>query len=76
MMLKMALYINQIGEIYMNKPNYDYEITASNGNRYGYIIKDSHVVVYINDKEWGSPQGNRFIKVLLEELIKKEKDQT
>lgn len=59
----------------MNKPKYDYEITAPNGHRYGYIINNKSVVIYINDKEWGSPQGDRFIKVLLEELIKNEKDQ-
>ena len=47
---------------------YDYETTTKNGTRYGFVEKNSNVIVYVNDKEWGVPQGNRFIKALLNDI--------
>ncbi|MBD5589261.1 hypothetical protein [Clostridium botulinum] len=47
---------------------YDYETVNENGIRYGFVNTDCHVVVYINDKEWGVPQGSRFIKALLNDI--------
>lgn len=52
---------------------YDYEIITTNGDRYGYVINDNHVDIYINNKRWGSPQGERFIIALINELAKKER---
>lgn len=51
---------------------YDYEITTANGDRYGYVINSNHVEIYINDERWGSPQGERFVISLINELKKKE----
>lgn len=48
---------------------YDYEAIAPNGSKYGYVLKGDNVVVYVNDEKWGSPQGERFIIALLNELI-------
>lgn len=49
---------------------YDYETTTKNGDRYGYIINNNHVEIYINDKRWGSPQGERFIIALINDFKK------
>lgn len=56
----------------MNDHKYDYETMTSVGRKYGYVIKGNSVAVYVNDELWGSPQGERFIIALLDELAKKE----
>lgn len=53
---------------------YDYETTAPNGNKYGYIVGGSHVTIYVNDKRWGSPQGERFIIALINDLNKNKEE--
>lgn len=51
---------------------YDYEIVTSNEDKYGFLINNNHVEIYVNDKRWGSPQGERFIVALLNKLKDKE----
>ncbi|MGL5329374.1 MAG: hypothetical protein ACRDD7_08900 [Peptostreptococcaceae bacterium] len=49
---------------------YDYVVMNNNGNEIGFIDSGQHVSVYINGKEWGSPQGDRFLRYLLNDLNK------
>lgn len=49
---------------------YDYETIAENGSKYGFIIDGNQADVYINDKRWGSPQGDRFIVALINDIEK------
>lgn len=48
---------------------YDY-VAKQDNNTYGFKINDSRVEVYVNDKYWGIPQGDHFILVLLNDLLK------
>ena len=47
---------------------YDYETISPTGSKYSFKETNSHVIVYVNDKEWGVPQGCHFIKALLHDI--------
>lgn len=44
-----------------------------NGNKYRFVDNGSHVIVYVNDEKWGVPQGDIFLRVLMQD-IKELKD--
>lgn len=48
---------------------YDYKTIAPNGSKYGYVLKGDNVVIYVNDEEWGEPQGSRFITTLIRDIL-------
>lgn len=47
---------------------YDYETTTNSGVKYGFVVEGNKVDVYVNDKRWGAPQGERFIIALLNDI--------
>lgn len=49
---------------------YDYETINEHGNKYGFVVNRNQVEVYINDERWGSPQGDRFILALINDIKK------
>jgi hypothetical protein len=48
--------------------------TTHNGTRIRYQYKDNRVSIIRNDEYWGSPQGERFVVALLEDIEKLQKE--
>ena len=54
---------------------YEYEIITKDNNKYTYKVINNNieypnVEIYINGTKWGSPQGERFIIALLDDIKK------
>ena len=54
---------------------YEYEIITKDNNKYTYKVINNNieypnVEIYINGVKWGSPQGERFIIALLDDIKK------
>lgn len=50
------------------KGNVIYETVAQNGSKYSFVDTGSWIVVYVNGKEWGSPQGDRFLRAVINDI--------
>lgn len=44
--------------------------TDYNGSRYSFEEVGTYIKVYVNGEAWGVPQGERFIKALIEDIKK------
>ncbi|MEG0153558.1 MAG: hypothetical protein RSE41_07690 [Clostridia bacterium] len=45
-----------------------YETTTIHGSKLRFLEDGCHTIVYVDDKEWGVPQGDHFIKALLRDI--------
>jgi hypothetical protein len=46
----------------------NYTTTSENGSKYDYKVKNRQVGISVNGEYWGSPQGDRFIIALLNDI--------
>ena len=60
----------------MRNNTYEYETITKDNNKYTYKVINNNnvgypnVEIYINGTKWGSPQGERFIIALLDDIKK------
>ena len=59
----------------MRNNTYEYETITKDNNKYTYKVINNNIEypnieIYINGTKWGSPQGERFIIALLDDIKK------
>lgn len=48
----------------------EYETKVESGSTFRFVDDGQWVTVYVNGKKWGTPDGNRFIRALLNDIQK------